>query len=447
MATHVTIHTNHPTLKVDTEHDLGNCFYDKDPDFDTYEVFVDETMINEEESGYGVYFGENNPLNCHGKVYGKQNLQNATYQGIERVLMTIPCDENITFYIDRESVFKVLKKLPLTPREEHHTSELHIVKKIYAFIILRTGETHFQQVFSHLESTDSNKNPDMQQKHLRKMIDMYGEERAHRLMQGNIGADKEANKAKFDPNVKTPPLGIGHNMLILESTRKKATEKGKTIGYVTEKYREHLKNHIREEKVYNCISKNEQYEEWLENDNVSEITWNLIKTLDHKKKKYKNHMIKILHNTLPTKQKVLKRKIAEQKQQNGTYWKKCYPHIKDNRCVFCKEEVETTDHLSMCRSKYVLKMYDTARQKIAKIAKTKITWFPCTKPSKFESGISLVAGSKGIIPKKVVDIIHKKDSNKKNNSETISKIQKILIKTHLNIWKKQNQIIHGKAKT
>ena len=60
---------------------MYNCFYDEDPEYDGYEIFVDESKVsnpNNNDCAYGVFYGHNNPLNCNYKVYKNKSLQNAT---------------------------------------------------------------------------------------------------------------------------------------------------------------------------------------------------------------------------------------------------------------------------------------------------------------------------------------------------------------------------------
>ena len=188
---------------------MYNCFFDNDPEYNGYEIFVDESKasrLNDNDCAYGVYYGHKNPLNSNYKVYGKNSLQNATLQGVEMILKTVPEDININIYIDRESVLKVLWSLPLTPREEHHTVELNMIKRIYSLITKRTGNTTFKQVFSHLTDTNSSKSPETIEKHLKAMQDMYGEVRAARLMKGNQGADTEASSGLFRLVPKAPTI-------------------------------------------------------------------------------------------------------------------------------------------------------------------------------------------------------------------------------------------------
>lgn len=144
----------------------------------------------------------------------------------------------------------------------------------------RTGTTQFKQVFSHLEDNDSTKNSEKKQIHHTRMIDTYGEERAARLIEGNTGADHQASLARFLSKVNAPNITPWHPDFVIKSTRKNATERGKTKGYITEKHRDHIKQHIRDQYKYDHVKKNkDRYDPWLDNPNTSPHSWELIKTL------------------------------------------------------------------------------------------------------------------------------------------------------------------------
>jgi len=297
--------------------DLFNCYFDPDPSYNAYEIFVDETITSsaKAESGYGIYYGHANPCNSYYKVYGNNSLQNATLQGIEKVLKTVDHTVNVCIYIDRESVLKVLNKLPLTPQEEHHTTELNMVKRIMHLVNKRQGTTKFRQVYSHLKDGSEAKNTDTIAKHNTLMLEMYGEERANRLIKGNQGADILAGKISQLPPVLAPPINKWHNEFVMKSTRLKCTECGSMLGYVSEQYRDHIKAQIRSEYKYDYTHDKERYADWMNSDKVSQHSWNLLKSLDHKHEKYKNHMLKMLHDALPTKSKII-RHIDKEKEVN-----------------------------------------------------------------------------------------------------------------------------------
>jgi hypothetical protein len=134
---HVLVNTNSKAYIVDT----NQCFFDTDPEFNAYEVFVDETTKLSGECAYGIYYSANNDYNIGLKTYNSNSLQSSTFQAIEWVLKTFPIDQNINIYIDRELALKMLLKLSLTSREKHHTQKLHHLNYIYEMQKNRTGTT------------------------------------------------------------------------------------------------------------------------------------------------------------------------------------------------------------------------------------------------------------------------------------------------------------------
>ena len=80
-------------------------------------------------------------------------------------------------------------------------------------------------------------------------------------------------------------------------------------------------------------------------------------------------MVKIIHNTLPTKEKIMKcinKKIENNRAKNteNTFWQNRYKHITDNKCTFCKAEPETADYLIICKHEFVEKTYFKAHKRI-----------------------------------------------------------------------------------
>jgi len=164
-------------------------------------------------------------------------------------------------------------------------------------------------------------------------------------------------------------------------------------------------------------------------------------------------MIKLLHNTLPTKAKIYKR-IKNEKEQNktngtsNTFWQSKYPHIKNNLCTFCKKEPETAEHLMTCKHQYVKKQYDKALTAVQGYMADDYVWFLCKETSSPRrlKGFEPVIENKGIIPKKLLIHIAKARTTPKKFKEAILNIQIILINAHLKIWKRRNIILFNKYK-
>ena len=97
----------------------------------------------------------------------------------------------------------------------------------------------------------------------------------------------------------------------------------------------HIKDQLRKEQVYDHTNKVARYKNWVDNPEISDLSWTLIKSLDSDHEKHKKHMVRMIHNTLPTKGKIWKHIQEEQahNKSHGTfnrYWQDRYPHIKNN---------------------------------------------------------------------------------------------------------------------
>jgi hypothetical protein len=433
---------------------MHNCFFDETEN--CYELFVDESMSEvTKECAFGVWFGKNHPLNKYYKVRGNNNLQNATFQAVELALETIPSDCNINIYIDRESALKMLLKLPLTPKEQHHAHELHMLKKIHWQVNSRKGATNFKQVFSHLgdDEPSSSKSPETLEKHLNSLIEMYGENKAKRLIEGNKGADELASKGLSRKKVRAPPVNKWDNKFILKSTRVKSSTRGTFKGYVTERYRHHIKDQLRSELVYDHTNNVDRYKDWVNNPEISEASWSLVKTLDCDMEKHKNHMIKMLHNTLPTKGKIWKH-LQEEKRNNklngtnNTFWKDKYPHIKNNRCTLCEEAEETVDHLIVCPHPFAKACYKNAHKQVAAKLGSKAIWFNCNNtgtPQELKN-FSPLLGSKGIMTKHIFSKMFAGAGTPKETKDAVVNAQADIIGAHLLIWERRNKLLFGRLK-
>ena len=180
---------------------------------------------------------------------------------------------------------------------------------------------------------------------------------------------------------------------------------------------------------------------------VSKYSWSFIKLLNHTHEKYKNHMIKLLHHTLPTKDKIFKHIKAEKDHNrlmhtNHTFWQNKYPHITDNLCVFCKKEPETTDHLIMCKHHLVQNKQNKLYKKLNDYIKNGFTWFKCAKTSSARrfKGFEPLVGSKGVIPNKLINLLNTGETHI-HLWNTTAAIQATIMHTQLSIWKKRNKIL------
>jgi hypothetical protein len=91
---------------------------------------------------------------------------------------------------------------------------------------------------------------------------------------------------------------------VLKSTKLKSTNRGNTKRFITERYRQHIKQQLRDEWKYDTTKPKEHYKKWVDNDSIAPHSWILVKSIDSINESQKKHMIRMLHNALPTKAKI-----------------------------------------------------------------------------------------------------------------------------------------------
>ena len=111
--------------------------------------------------------------------------------------------------------------IPLNTLLCSSSNKIALINKI---LKKRTGLIRFTHCYSHLKENDVNdtieekRNKD---KKLEKLINIYGEEKAIRYIEGNHQADLLANKSQNNKDIKTSLLTKYHNKYVIKSTRKR----------------------------------------------------------------------------------------------------------------------------------------------------------------------------------------------------------------------------------
>lgn len=219
--------------------------------------------------------------------------------------------------------------------------------------------------------------------------------------------------------------------------------RGATKGYVSEKFRPHIKTQLRQEYLYNHTKKKERYKACINNPEISTHCWSMMKTLDCDLEPHKKHMIKMLHNALPTKAKVWKNisKELHNNEKNGTnntFWQDKYEYIKDDLCPLCGKCPETPEHLIACTHDSVC----IARELVDNIKRTiapPIIWFHTndnfnnTELTNFDP----ILGSMGLITNQIADLILPKSTNAVKDKKMLS-IQTYIMDYNLKVWKLRN---------
>ena len=395
----LTITETSPQFDFESEPEqASNFFYDEE--YKAYEAFVDESK-KDDKASFGVYFKEGCPLNTSSRARGPQSLQNATMQGVEYVLENFPTAENITIYIDRESVFKLLTKLPITGKLRHTVRELNMLEKINKHITVREGKTTFKQVYSHLkiDGLTTLQRAKLINRHLHAMVNMYGTERAARLRKRNEGADKLSDEGLKKDDLLAPELSMFHNLFVLKSTRKKASAKSSFKGFISERYRPTVKTLLRKELKEDICGKKDHYEQWVDSNKVSPHTWGILKSLDPEDEHLKKHFVRIMHNNLPTKAKIQAHKAKE--KDGNKFWTNKYHYVTNSLCSICGRASETIDHLHSCNDGRVVNIRAKLAKKLAGCTSNKLVWFHCKETSNplTLKHFNPLLGSRGVIPK------------------------------------------------
>jgi ferredoxin len=218
-----------------------------------------------------------------------------------------------------------------------------------------------------------------------------------------------------------------------------------------ERFQPHIKNQLRKELVYDFTHNKERYAGWVDNPDISDQSWVLIKTLDSDLEQYKKHMIRMIHNTLPTKGKMWKR-IKKEKERNkanetcNTFWQNKYPHIKNNKCTLCQDAEETSDHFVTCLHPFAKTCYKDAYEAITAMVGHKLIWFNCaqTNTPKELKDFPPILGSMGIMTKHIYTRVFAGVGNSKETRDAVLAVQQHIIYAYMQIWNHRNKLLFGK---
>jgi hypothetical protein len=324
-------------------------FYDNQ--LEAYEAFVDETE-NDGQVGYGVFFKKNSMFNFFDRVYGFQTIGNATLQAIEQVLVTVPLDAPFTIYIDRESICKLMNKLPLKQKDIMKVKDATMIKKITELLKERQAPTYFKHIYSHLKvkGTETEKQLQKKNKRLNIMLENYGQTRTMRLIEGNHQADRLAANSLDLTMLNAPEYSIYEGKYVLKSTREKASKKDDFKGHISENLRGEIKMRLRKEYAYGFNSKKFQ-KKWRNNETISPKSWALTRSKKYEHEWSKKQMIRMHHNDLPQSGR-LYHYIEKEKAKNwtankpNTFWQDQFEDTQINPlCSMCHEAVEKKNHL------------------------------------------------------------------------------------------------------
>ena len=205
-----------------------------------------------------------------------------------------------------------MENFPTRHKEKQDSIHLDVLNQIEEILTQRTAPTQYKHVYSHtLDDPKDEKDLIKQTKKREKMYLKYGEERANRYSKNNQKVDKLADKGRESEEIHTPRLNKFMNNYVIATTRKyKSAKMSKQI--INTRIRKEIKEQIRID-TKDALLKKEKYE--IYNQYKSKISQNsqfIMKTKMHTYEDSKKMMIRMIHQTLPTCDKMYRLVTTEQ---------------------------------------------------------------------------------------------------------------------------------------
>ena len=222
------------------------------------------------------------------------------------------------------------------------------LNQIQEILQQRTAPIQFKHIYSHTnENMDDEEKQEKNLKKKEKMYNKYGEERTERYVLGNMRADKLTDKSIELKDHIRYDFNPYQNEYVLQSTRKKKTKKNldkpdvintrirKTINRIV---REDYNNNILKKDKYDNIKKYES--------KTSKHSTQIIRTKMFSFEESRKMMIKMVHESLPTCEKINRIVEKEQKYGKNDFYSKRYEkYTNEGYCPCCNEDYETVEHL------------------------------------------------------------------------------------------------------
>ena len=355
------------------ERDIEWEFYPDNFYFDEenqgYEVYIDESL-KKDKAGYGVYLRRKHQYNFYDRVDGEQTLQNATYHGILHVLKGFPTDEPLIMIIDRKAVINVMENFPTTYRNQQNSLHMDTLNQIQERLKQRTASIKFMHAYSH--TNEGNHDADTLDKNLKKkgkMYTKYGELRTERYVAGNMAADKLADKGVEKEDVFSSPFNKHQNEYLVQSTRKKATKKNTFKGVINTRVRKTIKQIIRTDYAQAIIRKDKYETIQKYQTKTSKHSDFIIRSKMFTYEPEKNLMVKMLHGSLPTCEK-MNRLVETEMYGNysSSFYTEKYGRVtNEGYCPCCDDKPETIRHLFVeCQNEQIQEIRDELQCKLLK---------------------------------------------------------------------------------
>jgi hypothetical protein len=280
------------------------------------------------------------------------------------------------------------------------------------------------------------------------MIEKYGLERTNRYIEGNKNADYLADKAVELPDIPRKYFNKYQSDYLITSTRKRKS-KNPHPDIIHTRIRKELKKEIRTQEI-NELMKKPKYNVLEKYKNqISKHSYEIIKSKTGNTESERKMMIRLIHESLPTCEKMNRLINKEEKYENQDFFYNKYGKVENNgNCPCCEEHKETVEHLfTECEDETITCFRNGIHHAVNAIMKK---YFDKEAPSipKFyhdnknrieESEIkwNKTLGNYGLIPKEIEKCI--KNKLKKGEKPLIKKIitemTAAIINTNIDIWK------------
>lgn len=156
-------------------------------------VFTDGSLNENGQAGYGVYFGEGNPIlnQCY-RTMNEQSVLNSELQAILCALMSVPLEYQLMIIVDSASAIQIIKRG--TKEKPHKVCNRFTVRAIEDILQQRAtvkGEVKFVHIYSH-QAEKLEKDLDVWGKKIEEQRTILGDELFELAKSGNEIVDKMA---------------------------------------------------------------------------------------------------------------------------------------------------------------------------------------------------------------------------------------------------------------
>ena len=421
-----------------------------DEELKGYEIYVDETLVNK-KAGFGIHIKKRNQYNFYDRVEGEETLQNATYQGILHTLKRFPQDQPIVFIIDRKGVIDVMENFPTSHKKQQDSLHLDTLKRIQEELLKRTATVQFKHCYSH--TNEKNHDEETLDSNLTKKTTMnatYGIDRTERYVEGNQAADKLADRSMEKETIHTPLFNRYQNRYLLQSTRKKTSKKNSFKGVINTRIRMEVKKTIRTEYQESVLKKDRYDMVKKYQTKISKYSDAIIRSKDPEHEAERKMMIRMIHGSLPTCNKINRLVESESNRPYGNqfYTEKYSQHANNGLCPCCNTEQETIQHLFVdCQDEEIKEIRDTLHHNVHKAIKQRhpdasgvpLPFFYTNDNTNIppSDNWNNSLGNMGLIPTEYEKYIKTLFDEEQihNLKYTMIDISKAIMKTNIDMWK------------